>query len=228
MHALIWLVALLCLGCGGPSSPALLTAYGSAIVQAPPEKFDISLRVRSRERDPGLAQATNQKKLDGVKQLLLKQQVKSADFVIDDNTLTLEEPEDGVKTVREAQFVAEQRISVTFPIARDREQLFVSASRRHLAEITGQSEGLLEPAKLRNEARLEAIRQARGKAEAMAAELHQSLGEAYAVEEENDNGYLSAGSNSRRVIPPPDHGFEGSGLVEESARVKVSFILKPK
>ncbi len=130
----------------------------------------------------------------------------------------MEESEKETRPSRASQYVAEQRFSVTFHNARDREQFFVSASRQHLAEITEQSEELLEPAKLRNEARLEAIRQARGKAEAMAAELHQNLGEAYLVEEENH----------ARVISPPDHGYEGSGLVEESARVKVSFLLKPR
>lgn len=228
MHKWIWLGALLCAGCAAPAPPALLTAYGSAVVQAAPQKFDLSLRIRSRNGDPGQAQQANQRKLDGVKQLLLEQRVKPEDFVIDDKTLTLEETEGGVKPAREPQFVAEQRISVTFQSAREREQFFVNVSRQHLAEITGESQQLLEPAKLRNEARLEAIRQARSKAEAMAAELHQSLGDACMVEEENDNGYFSMGNNHSSVIPPPDHGFEGSGLVEESARVKVSFLLKPR
>jgi hypothetical protein len=59
----------------------------------------------------------------------------------------------------------------------------------------------------------------------MATELHQSLGEACQVEEENDSYALSAGNYIARMAPS-DRELTGGGTVEVEARVKITFLLK--
>lgn len=227
MRILMLLLGLFCLGCDSSSTSSLITVYGSAVIKAPPEKFDISLRLRSRHQDPARAQRSNQQKLGLVKQLLTKQKVRPQDFVVVSSTLTQEEAQNTEKPATPAAFIADQELTVTFSSAREREQLFVAVSRHQVAEVTAQSESLLEPASIRNQARLEAIRQASYKAAAMAKELHRGLGEAITVQEENDSSaFYSAGNNHAKAYLPIDPDYQGSGLIEESARVQVSFRLR--
>ena len=59
----------------------------------------------------------------------------------------------------------------------------------------------------------------------MAAELHQTLGEACQVEEEGDSYGLPSG-NYLRTIPTSEQKLTGSGTVEVQARVKITFALQ--
>src|SRR5205085_573837 len=102
--------------------------------------------------------------------------------------------------------------------------------------VNGVEFDVAEPRKYRDETRLKAIRAAREKAEAMAAELGQKIGKPWEITDESSANYGALPNLSYGVVANASfsHNAQGAadestiapGQVEISATVRVSFVLE--
>ncbi len=137
MKQLLFPIAIFCAGCTTPPSPHTITVYGTAVVRAQPEQFDLALKILSTHSDPVQAQAASQQKLARVKELLRNHKVEAENFIISESTVRLEETD---KSDKPPHFQALVQVDATLPSSKQREDLALELIGQRLCEITGQSQ----------------------------------------------------------------------------------------
>src|SRR5947207_9401657 len=168
--------------------PRLITVSGTAEVKVPPDEAILDLGVETHDKQLAVAKSTHD---ESVKKLLA---------VARDNGIEAKYIQTGRMVMRpeysQKKFIGyqvSQDLSLTLKDISKYETLMTRLLEAGVNHVNGVEFDVAEPRKYRDETRLKAIRAAREKAEAMAAELGQKIGKPWEITDESSANYLSYG-----------------------------------
>ncbi|HEX8557785.1 MAG TPA: SIMPL domain-containing protein [Pyrinomonadaceae bacterium] len=219
-----------------PSLP-LITVSGQAEIRVPPDEAVFDLSVVRLDKEVTAAQ---QQTDESVRQILAlarrydvpAQNVKTNYITVEmkytTDLLDGDDDDDEKKVKREfVGYEVSKSVNVRFTNLARFEGFFADVLKAGVSRVRSVTFHTSQMRKHRDEARAAAIRAAREKAAALAAEIGQSIGKAYAIEEEAPRD-LSR-SNSVGFAPGSYSSDESSsfapGTITVSAQVTVSFLL---
>ncbi|MFN8606487.1 MAG: SIMPL domain-containing protein [Vulcanimicrobiota bacterium] len=202
--------------------PPLISVIGKSEIWTAPDQIEFNLHLSCEESDPGQAMERNQKLVDGLRALLGKFRVEPGSFQVSE--VSLERPyQNGVK---KATFEASRECTFKLDDVKQKDQVLLTFARGELGEVRGARPTLKNPIPLREKARLEALKEARNKAQAMAASLQQSIGKAYWIEEVTPEFWNSPAANMVSRAPA-EESPSGLGMIRVQSTVRASFLLQP-
>ena len=220
------------------SAPPLITVSGQAELRVQPDEVVLELEVEKLDKDINVAR---QQADDSVAQILAlsrrngvpPQNVKtdyitvgmkySTDFIDDDDN------ENAKKVKREfVGYEVSKSVTVRLTDLARFEVFFAEVLKAGVSRVKEVNFYTSQLRKYRDQARAAAIRAAREKAVALSAEVGQTIGKAYKIEEDGPSRG-SAMSNSTGYIPgnysSDDSSAFAPGTITVTANVTVSFIL---
>jgi len=209
--------------------PRLISVTGTAEVNVPPDEVVLSLGVESRDKDLSVAKAQHD---SHVKKLLAEARSAGVeDKYIQTSALRMQPEYSEEKVPRFLAYEVSQSIKVTLTDLSKYEALMTKLLESGVNRVDSVEFLVAEPRKYKDEARAKAIRAAREKAVAMAAELGQTIGKPWEISEATadaalavqTNGYAyfgntEAAANEESTVAP--------GEVSMRASVRVSFQLE--
>jgi uncharacterized protein YggE len=214
--------------------PRLISVNGTAEVSVAPDEAILRLGVESRDKELAVAKSRHDER---VKKLIgIARDAGVEAKYIQTSQLTMG-PEYSDNYRRNfAGYQVSQTISLTLKDLSKYESLMTRVLEAGANEVEGIEFEIAEPAKYRAEARLKAIRIAREKASAMAAQLGQTVGKPWEISEEGDSSGL-LGFNPRananfaynsgdKAGAGTDESTVAPGEVAIRASVRVSFQLE--
>ena len=216
--------------------PRLISVTGTAEVNVPPDEVVLSLGVESRDKDLSVAKAQHDAR---VKKLLA--QVHTAgvdDKYIQTSTLQMQPEYSEEKVPRFLTYEVSQTVQVTLKDLTKYEHLMTKLLESGVNRVDSVEFLVAEPRKYKDEARAKAIRAAREKATAMAAELGQTIGKPWDISEDsfNDGFAQTRAFQNRSSYVQNSYSYDGSAATQEStvapgqvsirASVRVSFQLE--
>jgi uncharacterized protein len=213
----------------------LITVEGQAEVLVPPDKVAITLTIERRAQSQVQAETAVKTAADAVLSIAREHGVKEADIDASDYALQpLYEWSGGKRLAKRLGFLVRRTLVVTL-----RELPRFGSLLSHIVETDAVSVTSVDPAiedtrAHRDKARLMAIRAAREKAQAIVAELGQSLGRAVTIEVDGASssqccgatGGFTARANSNNLTIDSTGPSYALGAITLTARVKVAFELK--
>jgi uncharacterized protein YggE len=208
--------------------PRLISVTGTAEVNVPPDEVVLSLGVESRDKDLSVAKAQHDVR---IKKLLAEAHTAGVDDkYIQTSTLRMQPEYSEEKVPRFLAFEVQQTVQVTLKDLSKYEHLITKLLESGVNRVDSVEFVVSETRKYKDEVRAKAIRAAREKATAMAAELGQTIGKPWDISEDagtpayaqaNSNyeyfGNRSAANEETTVAP---------GQVSIRATVRVSFQLE--
>jgi len=215
--------------------PRLISVTGTAEVNVPPDEVVLSLGVESRDKDLAIAKAQHDHR---VKKLLAEAHDAGVEGkYIQTSMLQMRPDYSDEKVPRFLAYQVSQTIQVTLKDLSKYERLITKLLEAGVNRVDSVEFLVAEPRKYKDEARAKAIKAAREKASAMAAELGQATGKPWDISEEGFNGLFAQtrgfASNS---VQASSYAYNGSSTAEEStvapgevsirASVRVSFQLE--
>jgi len=210
------------------SRQRLITVTGTAEIRVVPDEATLTFGVDSHDRDLAAAKAQN----DGlVRKVLAAARAAGVDEKdIQTSTLTLSANYSEEKVPRLLGYEVEQTITLKLKNLSKYESLMTELLQAGVNRLEGVQFAVAEPRKYNDEARAGALRAAREKAVAMAAELSQTIGKPVQIAEESENPYELRTQNfaSSRTREPLG-GVEttvASGQIAIRAIVRVTFQLE--
>jgi uncharacterized protein len=209
------------------SHPRLISVTGTSEINVAPDQIVLSLGVESRDRDLGLAKSQNDARIKEVFRLAHDAGVAAKD--IETSALRMGANYSEEKVPRLLDYEVSQTTIITLKDLSKYEPLMTKLLEAGTNRVDGINFGVSETRKLRDEARSKAIRDAKEKAVAMAAELGQTVGKPLEISEES--GWNSCGLSANsfafdRRAPNVNESTIAPGQVTISASVKVSFQLE--
>jgi uncharacterized protein YggE len=210
--------------------PRLISVTGTAEVNVPPDEAVLILGVESRDKDLGVAKAQH----DGRAKKLLAELHSSGveDKYIQTSALQMRPEYSEEKVPRFLTYQVSQTIQVTLKELARYDGLITKLLESGVNRVDNVEFLVAEPRKYKDEARAKAIRAAKEKAVAMAAELGQTIGKPWDISEDTFNGvfaqansyaYASAGGGGGG--PATEEPTVAPGEVTIRASVRVSFQL---
>jgi uncharacterized protein YggE len=217
--------------------PRLISVTGTAEVNVAPDEVVLSLGVESRDKDLAIAKAQHDHR---VKKLLAEAHDAGVEGkYIQTSMLQMRPDYSDEKVPRFLAYQVSQTIQVTLKDLSKYERLITKLLEAGVNRVDSVEFLVAEPRKYRDEARAKAIRAAREKAVAMAAELGQTVGKPWDISEEGFNGLFAQTRNSVQAnsyVQASSYAYNGSSTTEEStvapgevsirASVRVSFQLE--
>lgn len=217
--------------------PRLISVTGTAEVNVAPDEVVLSLGVESRDKDLALAKAQHDHR---VKKLLAEAHDAGVEGkYIQTSILQMRPDYSDEKVPRFLAYQVSQTIQVTLKDLSKYEHLITKLLDAGVNRVDSVEFLVAEPRKYKDEARAKAIRAAREKAVAMAAELGQTIGKPWDISEEGFNGLFGYTRNSVQAnsyVQASGYANDGSLSTEEStvapgevsvrASVRVSFQLE--
>jgi uncharacterized protein YggE len=156
----------------GCAHPRIISVTGTAEIAVTPDEVTVTLGVDSRDKDLALAKRNNDER---VKKLLALAHSAGVDAKnIQTSALTIEPQYSDEKIPKFLAYEMSQVVTITLTDRSKYEDLMTSALNTGVNRVLGIRFFVAEPRKYREEARLKAVRAAREKAIAMAAELGQT------------------------------------------------------
>lgn len=211
--------------------PRLISVTGTSEINVAPDQVVLSLGVESRDKDLGLAKSQNDARIKRGLRLAHDAGVEPKD--IETSTLRMGADYSEEKVPRLLGYEVSQTTIITLRDLSKYESLMTKLLEAGTNCVDGINFGISETRKLRDEARSKAIRAAKEKAVALAAELGQTVGKPWDISEENgwnSYGYAAnsmAGKEERyRGAEEPEGPTIAPGQVTIRASVKVSFQLE--
>lgn len=202
--------------------PPLISVTGKSERWLAPDQIEFTVHLASEDGDAGQAMDRNQRLLDGLRGLLGKFRLEPGSFQVTD--VSLARPyQNGVK---KSTFEASRDCSFVLADVQQKDEVLLTFARGDLGEVRSVRAGLKNPIPIREQARLEALKEAQRKAQAMAASLQQSIGKAYWIEELVPESWNSPSANLVSRSPAED-GPAGLGMIRVQASVRASFLLLP-
>ena len=239
LRCLLLAALLPCAGAGAQErvAPPLITVSGQAELRVQPDEAVIDLEVERLDKDINVARRQAD---DSVAQILAlarrhdvpAQNVKT-DFITVGMKYTTDlldgDDEDEKKVKREfVGYEVSKSVNVRLTDLSRFEVFFAEVLKAGVSRVKGVNFYTSQLRKYRDQARAAAIRAAREKAVALSAEVGQTIGKAYKIEEDGPSRG-SALSNSTGYIPGNYSSDESSafapGTITVTANVTVSFIL---
>jgi uncharacterized protein YggE len=218
-------------------SPPLITVTGQAELRVPPDEVVFDLDVVRLDKD---INAARQQADESVGQILalarrydVPQQNVKTDYIsvgMKYSTDLLDgDDEDEKKVKREfVGYEVSKSVNVRFTSLPRFEAFFAEVLKAGVSRVKSVTFYTSQLRKYRDQARASAIRAAREKAVALSAEIGQTIGKAYKIEEDNPSRDSSR-SNNISIISGNYSDDESStfapGTISVSANVTVSFIL---
>jgi len=217
--------------------PALITVNGEATVNVVPDEVVLNFGVQSLKPSADEAKRDLDAKIQRILNFVKTQGIDQKNFQT--SYLQLyhnyygehEGPER-----RRGEYVARQTITMTLKDISSYEKIISGLVREGVNQIEGIFFQTSELAKYREQARTLALQSARQKAEKMARDLGQSIGAAYAVEEEGAVSPMYREMNMRMnmvregttdvTVPAENDPTIAAGQIPVKARIRVSFYLK--
>jgi uncharacterized protein YggE len=217
--------------------PRLISVTGTAEVNVAPDEVVLSLGVESRDRDLAIAKAQHDHR---VKKLLAEAHDAGVEGkYIQTSMLQMRPDYSEEKVPRFLAYQVSQNIQVTLKDLSKYERLITKLLESGVNRVDSVEFLVAEPRKYKDEARAKAIRAAREKAVAMAAELGQTIGKPWDISEEGFNGLFAQTNRSVQAnsyVQASSYANNGSLSTEEStvapgevsirASVRVSFQLE--
>lgn len=205
----------------------LITVTGTAEINLAPDEVVLNLGVESRDKDLATAKAAHDTRFKKVIADARNAGVDAKD--IQTNALSMSADYSDEKVPRFLGYEVTQTVRITLKDLSKYESLTSKLLVDGVNRIDSVEFEVAETRKYKDEARLKAIRSAREKATAMAAELGQSIGKPWTITEINAAPYYyqaaanaSFGYNSREVA---EESTVAPGEVSIRASVNVSFEL---
>jgi uncharacterized protein YggE len=209
--------------------PRIISVTGTAEVTVAPDEVTLTLGVDSRDKELAVAKKNNDER---VKKLLAVAHAAAVDGKnIQTSALTMEPQYSDERIPKFLAYEMSQVITITLTDLSKYEDLITSALNAGVNRVIGIHFFVAEPKKYREEARLKAVRAAREKAKAMAAELGQAIGKPWEVTEATDleAPYLAVNSFSAtygKLSNQQEEPTIAGGEVAIRASVRVSFQLE--
>jgi uncharacterized protein len=217
--------------------PRLISVTGTAEVNVAPDEVVLSLGVESRDKDLAIAKAQHDHR---VKKLLAEAHDAGVEGkYIQTSMLQMRPDYSDEKVPRFLAYQVSQTIQVTLKDLSKYEHLITKLLEAGVNRVDSVEFLVAEPRKYKDEARAKAIRAAREKAVAMAAELGQTIGKPWDIAEEGFNGLFAQTNYSiqmNRSVQASSYANDGGLSAEEStvapgevsirASVRVSFQLE--
>jgi hypothetical protein len=212
----------------------LITVTGQAELRVPPDEVVFDLDVVRLDKDLNAAREQTDQSVRQILELARRYDVPQQNVKTDFITVSMKyntdlvDDEDEKKLRREfLGYEVTKSVNVRFTDLARFEGFFADVLRAGVSKVNSVTFYTSQLRKFRDEARAAAVRAAREKAVAMTAELGQTIGKAYKIEEDaprdlsrsNNVGYV-AGSYSS-----DESAAFAPGTITVTARVTVSFIL---
>jgi uncharacterized protein YggE len=209
------------------SHPRIISVTGNAEIKVAPDEVTLTLGVDSHDKDLAIAKVDNDKR---IKKLLNLAHASGVDPKnIQTSALTMGPEYSDQKIPQPLGYQVSQTVTVTLTDLSKYEDLMTNSLRAGVNRVDGINFFVADPKKFREEARLQAVRVARDKAKAMAAELGQTIGKPWEVIEQSDFGaqVMTANFGMRYKMPMQDaQSTVAGGEVTIHALVQVSFQLE--
>jgi uncharacterized protein len=217
--------------------PRLIAVTGTAEVNVPPDEVVLSLGVESRDKDLAIAKAQHDAR---VKKLLAEAHDAGVEGkYIQTSMLQMQPDYSEEKVPRFLAYQVSQTIQVTLKDLSKYERLISKLLESGVNRVDSIEFLVAEPRKYKDEARAKAIKAAREKAVAMAAELGQTIGKPWDISEQGFNGVFAQTRSSvyaNNSVQASSDAYDGSPSAGEStvapgevsirASVRVSFQLE--
>jgi uncharacterized protein YggE len=208
--------------------PRLISVVGTAEVNVAPDQVVLSLGVESRDKDLGTAKSQNDARTKKVLGLARAAGVEPKD--IETSTLTMGAVYSDEKIPKLLGYEVSKTTTITLRDLSKYESLMTKLLEAGINRVNGINFGIRETRKYRDEARSKAMRAAKEKAAAMAADLGQTVGKPWDISEESGwNEYQfeanSLSGNDKRTRDA-DESTIAPGQLTIRASVKVSFQLE--
>jgi len=215
--------------------PRLISVTGTAEVNVAPDEAVLSLGVESRDKDLSVAKAQHDSR---VRKLLAEARNAGVEEKnIQTSALQMRPEYSEEKVPKFLAYEVSQTIQVTLKDLSKYENLITKLLESGVNRIDSVEFLLAEPRKYKDDARVKAIRAAREKATAMAAELGQTIGKPWDISEDTFNGVFAqtnsfVQANNYAVQASYDRGPAAEestvapGQVSIRASVRVSFQLE--
>ena len=207
--------------------PRLISVTGTAEVNVAPDEVVLSLGVESRDRELSVAKAQHDVH---VKKLLAEADGAGVEGkYIQTSSLRMQPEYSEERVPRFLTYDVSQTVQVTLKDLSKYERLMTKLLESGVNRVDSVEFVVAETRKYKDEARAKAIRAAREKAVAMAAELNQTIGKPWEISEDSFNSAVAtqnafayagnrAASNDESTVAP--------GEVSIRASVRVSFQLE--
>jgi len=208
---------------------------GVAEIKVVPDEVTFSLRVSKSDKSLQVAKIQNDSNVSRIIELAKRFGIASQDVKTD--FILVKEKFDRIKQKGDIEYTevfAGYTISKTVVVKlRDIgkfENFFSEIIKIGITEVSRVSFESSQLRKYKDQARAMAIKAAREKATALAAEIGQTIGKAISIEEENVDGFVSRGANysSNSFSTDGEDDEEetfAAGTISVKAQVKVSFLL---
>lgn len=208
--------------------PRLITVTGTAEITVAPDEVVLSLAVISRDKDLAAAKVQNDNR---VKKILAETHDAGVDPKnIQTSALRMSADYSEEKVPRFLAYEVTESIEITLKDLTKYESLMTKLLQDGVNQVNSVSFLVAEDRKYKDDARLKAIRAAREKATAMAAELGQTIGKPWEISENSANAnYFYAVQNSyanNSDNRAPEESTVAPGEVSIRASVNVSFQLQ--
>jgi uncharacterized protein len=205
--------------------PRLISVIGTSEINVAPNQVVLSLGVESRDKDLGVAKSQNDARLKKVFGLARDAGIESKD--IETSTLRMGANYSDEKVPKFLGYEVSQTTTITLRDLSKYEPLMTKLLEAGINRVNGINFGVSETRKYRDEARSKAIRAAKEKAVAMAADLGQTVGKPWDISEEGGwNSYqYAANSFSTEKTRETDESTIAPGQLTIRASIKVSFQL---
>ena len=209
------------------SHPRIISVTGNAEIKVAPDEVALTLGVDSHDKDLAIAKVENDKR---IKKLLNLAHASGVDPKnIQTSALSMGPEYSDQKIPQLLGYQVSQTVTVTLTDLSKYEDLMTNSLRAGVNRVDGINFFVADPRKYREEARLQAVRVAREKAKAMAAELGQTIGKPWEVIEQSDFDAqdMTANFGMRYKMPmQQEQSTVAGGEVTVRALVRVSFQLE--
>lgn len=211
----------------------LITVSGQAEVMVVPDEAVFTMSAVTVDKDLLNAQARNDEIVKKVLALARKYQVPAN--LVQTGHISLDERYSDEEATRKPKifqgYVVTKRIAIILRDVSKAEELLADIFKSGITRIDDVEFRTTQVRKYKDQARAMAIKAAQEKASALAREIGQSIGKAYAITEEglSNNGAAMNNANFSSGVRSSDSDDEGTialGQISITARVVVSFELK--
>ena len=209
--------------------PRSISVSGTAEVQVQPDEAVLTLAIDSRDRELAIAKTQNDRRVRKLIGLAKEAGVEEKHIQTSELTMAAEHSEE--KIPKFLGFKVSQTLVVELTDLSKYDTLMIKVLQAGVNRVDSLRFMVADPRKYKDEARSKALRAAREKAAAMAAELGQTIGKPLQVNEGPDFNSMCGGANVfagyGMMLPPrEDESAIASGQVHIRASVGVTFQLE--
>jgi uncharacterized protein YggE len=210
--------------------PRLISVTGTAEIQVAPDEAVLRLGIETSNKDLAYAKSQHDTRVKKVMALAQSAGVEAKYIQTSELTMGPEYTDDRYRQL--LGYEVSQTIAITLKDLSKYEALMTRLLGAGVNRVDGIDFRVAEPRKHKDEARAKAIRAAREKAVAMAAELGQTIGKPWSISEESENGMDQASLGryranvSRSEESTSEESTVAPGQVVIRASVSVSFLLE--